>query len=192
MRKLWIVLLVAIVVGSVLALPGTAFAKGGPGGGHGTPPAPDEPAACGSSSLPLILGPTATGYVSSACADVGSDLNGTWTVTFTGYAGKASLVAQLRNSIPGDRCAGDLVAYASDGTVLLSGNGSGVTTHQIEDGSYYTLDTTTTELVDGNCTGGDGTVELADADPGFVFSVDLQTKRLTSPITVDIEFVPAS
>ena len=134
-------------------------------------------------------------YVQFACADVPS-IDGLWDVSFGGYTGKVNLTTGIRNSIPGDSCNGQLNFQSwadSMGSNIHLGSdwGSGITAHNVEDGMYYTLDTTNTELdEDGNCTGDDGTAYWADDDPGFVFSVYLNMKRLTDKITVS--FTPAN
>ena len=192
MKRIWIVLLVVAMVGALLAVPGTALAKGKPQG-----PPVATPEACGSSELPLEVGLMDDGsYVQFTCADVPS-IDGSWDVTFGGYTGKVNLTTGIRNSIPGDSCNGQLDFHSwadSMGSDIHLGSdwGSGIVARHVEEGMYYTLDTTITELIDGNCTGDDGTVDWADDDPGFAFSVYLGTKRLTGSITVYVDFTPAA
>jgi len=181
MKKAWILLLVVTMVGALLAVPGTALAKGKPP----RPPA-EQPTNCGSASFSMTLGSNVT----FVCTDVPS-AKAIWKVTFSGYQGKVYLITQLRNSIPGDRCVGDLALYTKASELLMSGTGSGFSFRRIEDGMYYTLDTSNTQLMDGNCTGGDGVVDWADGDSGFVFSAELQGK-IKGSITIDVDFTPSS
>jgi len=195
MKKTWIVLLVVAMVSALLAVPGTALAK--PGGGNGKPSDPSSQSCVelgGSfegSSFTLTLGPNS----SFDCADVPlTSLEKTWTVTFNDYSGKAYLVTQIRNSIPGDRCLGTLEGFDAGGNLVISGLGSGIMTRHIEAGMYYTysFDAGVDQFdFDGpNCTGGDGTVDWTDNDSHFVFSAEVQGK-IREPITITVEFPPA-
>jgi hypothetical protein len=190
MKKAWILLLVVAMVGALLAVPGTALAKGG----HGKPEPPaSDLQSCvelggtlKSSSFILTLGPDS----SFDCADVPlSSLGKAWTVTLDGYSGKVYLVTQLRNSIPGDRCYGSLEGFDADGNLVISDLGSGIMTRHVDSGMYYTylldLDDET-QFDDANCTGGDGVADLFDENPNFVFSAELQGK-IRDSITIQVE-----
>jgi hypothetical protein len=172
MKKIWIVLLVVAMVGALLAVPGTAVAKGGQGGGHGSKPPVEEPSCVSGEPLTLHIGHTEGDYVDFACADVGtiSDLR----VTFTEYTGNVTFTTRLVDRA-GDPCEGEIALYPGEGGEggVDLGYGSGIMTQNgyLEDGMHYELNTT-------SCTNG-------------VFNVWLWGKKISGTITVDVDFTPA-